>query len=260
MTLDDLPTQWRTTNEAAATREQREQLIAATRHRVNRLWGQILRRDVTETIAAVFVGIFFGRYVFATNLVVSMSALWLVWWALKIVYKMHRTRTIRKPASLDAPVREFCRIELDRLDRQIQLQRRVLWWYIAPCMVGVNAFFIGLAGFGIASVVYCIVTLLLAWGIFALNMRAVAKGLVPARDELASLLSQLDGAAASPSSLASPVSVEGARSDAGRASKLGLLADAFYGASVGPAAAAKSSVLVAKFVALVSLIIGLFVA
>src|SRR5947208_9144935 len=168
MTLDDLDTEWRATNEAAATKEQREQLIAATRHRVNRLWGQIFRRDVKETIAAVFVAIFFGRYIFATNFVVSMSALWLVYWALQVIYKMYRTRTIRKPASLDAPVQEFCRIELDRLDRQIQLLRSVLWWYIAPCMIGVNAFFIGLAGFGIASVVYCIFTLLLGWWLYAL--------------------------------------------------------------------------------------------
>src|SRR5437588_11764949 len=100
MTLDDLPTQWRTTNEAAATSEQREQLIAATRHRVKRLWGQIFRRDVTETIAAVFVMIFFGRYCFVDDYVVRISAVCLVFWALGIVYRLHRTRTIRKPASL----------------------------------------------------------------------------------------------------------------------------------------------------------------
>ena len=82
---------------------------------------------------------------------------------------MHRTRTIQRPASPDAPVREFCRIELGRLDRQIQLLRGVLWWYIAPCVVGVNVMFVGMAGFGAASVVYGLVTLLLAWGLYALN-------------------------------------------------------------------------------------------
>src|SRR5262245_47828025 len=134
MKLDELGTQWRAMNEAAATQEQREQLIAATRHRLKRLWGQIFRRDVTETIAAVLSSVFFGQYLFATNFVVSISAWLLVSWAVSVIYKMHRTRTIRKPASLDAPVRDFCRIELDRLDRQIKLQRSVLWWYIAPCM------------------------------------------------------------------------------------------------------------------------------
>ena len=62
-------------------------------------------------------------------------------------------------------MREFCRIELDRLDRQIQLLRSVLWWYIAPCILGVNIMFVGMAGLGIDSLVYFIVTLLFAWGI-----------------------------------------------------------------------------------------------
>ncbi|HLJ93640.1 MAG TPA: hypothetical protein VKU02_10665 [Gemmataceae bacterium] len=186
-------------NEIAATKEQREQLIVATCRRVDRISGQIFRRDICETIAAVFVMIFFGRYCYvapAERILSKIGAGFLVCWALFIISRLHRTRTIQKPASIDAPVREFCRIELDRLERQIQLQRSVLSWYLAPCMVGVNTFFIGLAGFGIASLVYCIVTLLLAWGIDALNRRAVAKGLVPLRNELASLLTQFDEAVA----------------------------------------------------------------
>jgi hypothetical protein len=147
----------------------------------------------------VFVIIFFGRHCFGapTDHVVSkLGAALLVCWAGFIIYKLHWTRTIQQPASLDAPVREFCRIELDRLDRQIRLLRSVLWWYIAPCMIGVNIFFVGLAGLGMASLVYAIVTLLLGWGIYALNMRAVAKELAPRRNELASLLSQLGDAIA----------------------------------------------------------------
>lgn len=194
MSLDELDREWRATNEGAATKEQRERLIATTSHRVERFWGQIFRRDVRETIAAMVVIIVFGRYCYvepADYAVSKIGAGFLVCWALFIIYKMHRTRTIQRPTSLDAPVREFCRIELARLDRQIQLSRSVLWWYIAPCIIGVNTMFIGLAGFGIDSLVYCLVTLLLAWGIYALNMRAVAKELVPARNELVGLLSQL---------------------------------------------------------------------
>lgn len=240
MTLDELDTEWRAANEAAATSEQRERLIAATHRRVNRLWARIFRRDLRETIAAVFVALFFGRYVIGTNLVVSMSAAWLVLWALKVIYKMHRARTIRMPAPPDAPVREFCRIELDRLSHQIRLLRSMLWWYIAPCMIGVNAFFIGHTGFGIASVVYGVATLLLGWWLYALNRRAVAMELEPARTELANLLNQLDDTTASPSSLAGAVSLERIGND--------------------PLAAARATVLAAKSVALVSLLLGLIVA
>jgi hypothetical protein len=53
-----------------------------------------------------------------------------------------------------------------------------------------------MAGLGTASLAYGIATLLFAWGIYVLNMRAVAKDLVPPRNELANLLSQLEDAGA----------------------------------------------------------------
>jgi hypothetical protein len=200
MNLDELGSAWRATNEVAGTQEQRDQLVATTCRRVERFWGRIVRRDVVETIAAVVVIVIFGQYCLvapADHVVSRISAGFLVGWALFVIYKLHRTRTIQRPTSLDAPVREFCRTELDRLDRQIQLLGSVLWWYIAPCIIGVNVMFIGMAGLGADSFAYGLVTLLLAWGIYALNRRAVAKELVPCRNDLASLLSQL-GDAVSP--------------------------------------------------------------
>jgi hypothetical protein len=193
MNLDELGEEWRATNEVAATKDQRDQLIATTCRRVERFWGRIFRRDMIETIAAVFVIIIFGPIMTRPDRVIaSIGAGILVFWALFIIWKLHRARTVQQPAPLDAPVREFCRIELDRLDRQIQLLRSVLWWYIAPCIIGVNIVFIGMGGSRNESLVYGISTLLLAWGLYALNMSAIAKQLVPPRNELANLLSQLE--------------------------------------------------------------------
>ena len=193
MRFDDLPSAWQKENVESLSPEDREATIARVCRRVERIGGTIFRRDLVETIAAIFVIVFFGRAVFTVDSLVSkIGAGFIVLWALYIIWKLHRTRTIQQPAPLDAPVREFCRIELDRLDRQIQLLRSVLWWYIAPAMFGANLVFVGISGLGADSRVYFIFTLLLAWGIYALNMRAVAKELVPARDELASLLSQLE--------------------------------------------------------------------
>jgi hypothetical protein len=193
MTFDDLPSAWQQENEQSLSPEDREATVARVCRSVERIGGTILRRDLVETIAAVFVIFWFGRMViFIDSLVARIGAGFVVLWALFIIWKLHRTRTIQQPAPLDVPVREFCRIELDRMDRQIKLLRSVLWWYIAPAMLGANVVFVGMAGFGLASLVYGITTLLLAWGIYALNMRAVAKDLGPARKELASLLNQLE--------------------------------------------------------------------
>jgi hypothetical protein len=194
MTFDDLVPAWQEQNDHSLSPEDREALVARVCRSVERVGGAVLRRDVLETIAAVVVIIYFGRYFYGapTDYVVSKTGSgFLVCWALFIIYRLHRTRTVQRPTSLDAPVREFCRVELERLDRQIQLLGSVLWWYIAPAMIGANMMFMGMAGLGIASLVYGMATLLLSWGIYALNMRA-ANGLVPLRNELASLLSQLE--------------------------------------------------------------------
>jgi hypothetical protein len=180
MKFDDLAIAWKQQNDQPLSAEDREAMIARVCRRVERLGGVVIRRDVIEAIAAVFVIIYFGRYCYvapADYLVSKSGAAFLVCWAVFAIYKMYRARTIQKPASLDAPVREFCRTELGRLDRQIELLRSVMWWYIAPCIIGVNIMFVGMAGFGIASLVYGIATLLFAWGLYALNMRAVAKSL-----------------------------------------------------------------------------------
>jgi CubicO group peptidase (beta-lactamase class C family) len=89
-------------------------------------------------------------------------------------------------------------------------------------------------------------------------MRAVAKELAPRRDELVRLLSQLDDALGGPSSLARPVSLEMDRRNG--VTKLGLLLDVFSGVRVEPVATAKFTVLVAKSIALVTLIFCLFIA
>ena len=151
MNLDELGKEWRATNEVAATKEQREQLIAATRRRVERLWGRIFSRDVRRDKRSrgpdyLFLAGGAGcQPILVLNkqgsvVISKIGAGIVVCWALFVIYKLHRTRTIQEPASLDAPVREFCRIELDRLDRQIRLLRSILWWYIAPGMVGAQHF------------------------------------------------------------------------------------------------------------------------
>jgi hypothetical protein len=110
MKFDDLAPVWQEQNIHSLSPEDREAMVARVCRRVERLSGAVLRRDVIETIAAVVVIIFFGRYVFlapSDYIVSKIGAGFLVCWAVFIIYKMHRTRTIEQPASLDVPVREF---------------------------------------------------------------------------------------------------------------------------------------------------------
>src|SRR5262245_45250688 len=194
MKFDDLAAVWQEQNDHSLSPEDREAMIARVCRRVERVGGTILRRDLIETVTAVVLIFVFGWMVISLDDLISrVGAGSLVLSLLLIIWKLHRTRTIQCPAPIDAPVRDFCRIELDRLDRQIQLLRRVLWWYIAPIVAGANMVYIGTNGLGIDSLFYVLFTVLLAWFIYALNMLAVATELIPLHDEVADVLSRLEG-------------------------------------------------------------------
>ncbi|MGQ0635476.1 MAG: hypothetical protein ACT4QC_12750 [Planctomycetaceae bacterium] len=194
MNLDDLGREWRATNEVAATQEQRDRLIAVTCRRVERFWGQIVRRDLIETVVAVVLIFVFGRMVISLDdLISKVGAGIVLLCCVFIIWKLHRARTVQRPAPIDAPVRDFCRIELDRLDRQIRLLGGVLWWYIAPILVGADLVYVGSSGLGIDSLFYVLFTVLLGWFILAMNRLTVTGQLKPLHEEVAGVLSQLEG-------------------------------------------------------------------
>ncbi len=195
MTLDDLRSPWQATNRESLSPEKREELVARVCRQVERLGATIFRRDAVETIAAVAV-IFFFSFVFLRlpNLVAKLGAAVIVLSACYIVYKLHHTRMDRSPSPLDVSVRDFCKIEIERMDRQIHLLQSVLWWYIGPLMIGVNLVQFGIDGVGVGSMVYCVFTLFFGWWVHVINQKSVVKSLVPMRDELSDLFRELDEA------------------------------------------------------------------
>ena len=193
MTFDDLRSPWKDSNGETMPPEKREELVARVCRRVERLGATILHRDVIETVAAaVVVFVFSSMCLTLDKLLAKVGSAIVVISACYIIYRLHRTRMDRERSSLDASIRDFCNTEIERLDRQIQLLRSVLGWYISPILVGVNLVFIGITGGGVVSIAYCIFTLLLGWWIHSQNQKAVAKSLLPVREELAELLHELN--------------------------------------------------------------------
>lgn len=192
MTFDELRSPWQESNRELASPEKREDLVARTCRRVERLEASFVRRDVIETIAAIAACFTFGRMFLRTdNLIARIGAGIVVIAAVYIVYKLHRTRMDGKQSHMDDSVRDYCTNEVERLHRQVHLLRSVVWWYVSPILVGVNLVFFGMNGVGIGSIAYFLFTLLLGLWIYRLNQKAVAKSLIPALDELSGLLEEL---------------------------------------------------------------------
>ena len=193
MTFDDLRTPWQETNGGATSPQRREELVAHVCRRVERLGAAVVRRDVIETVAAGFVVIAFTPLFFVEfgSVLVKLGAATVIASAFYIVYRLHRTRADWTRSSLDASVREFCRVEMHRLDRQVELLRSVLWWYISPAIIGVNLVVLGIDGVGWFSVAYGLATLLFAWWVYHINQKAVDQTLIPVRNQLAGMLEEL---------------------------------------------------------------------
>lgn len=193
MKFDDLASSWQETNRADATSSRRDELIATTCRRVERLWATVLRRDLVETAAALFVLYAFTDMLWRfEGFVPRLGAAVVIGSTIRAIYQLHRSR-LKQPASkIDASVRDFCQVESDRVNEQIALLKSVAWWYVSPILLGVNLVYAGNVGFDLSSLLYLLATLLIGWGIHALNQRTVRKGFIPIREEIESLQRELD--------------------------------------------------------------------
>lgn len=194
MKLDDLRESWRQENAEAATPASREDLVAQVCRRVERFWTTVLWRDWRETVVATAVMPVFLHKVWSTNStpLVQLGAAIVVASLLFIVYWLHAERLGRPNAGADAPVRDYCRTELARIDGQIRLLRSVLAWYVGPPFLGVLLMFVGQFGLSLAGFLSVALLAVVAWWLHAINQRAVRNELIPMRDEILELLDQLD--------------------------------------------------------------------
>ncbi|MCA9030935.1 MAG: hypothetical protein KDA66_09015 [Planctomycetaceae bacterium] len=195
MTFDDLPQEWQNRKESDVPSDftSREDTISQICRKVERLNGVLDRRDLLEIGAAVFVIIAFSGMTLTMKEIVSrIGAGLVVISAIYIIFTLLRARAVAPRAAVDAPLIDFCRREVDRIQQQIALLKSVLWWYIGPIILGANLVFTGATGVGWFSAVYLLITILFGAWVYWLNERAVVKSLVPPRDELLGLLTELE--------------------------------------------------------------------
>lgn len=194
MKLEDLRGPWRDANAETATPMARDELIAHACRGVERLWAVVFRRDWIETAAAAFVMYFFLKMTWKVDaaLLERVGAGVVVAAAVFIVYRLHAVRLNQPAAALDAPVAEFCRTELSRLESQIRLLKTVHLWYVGPVFTGLVLLSLGRHGFGARFFVDLGVFVAVGWGIRVLNRYAARKQLEPIRDQLLALAKELE--------------------------------------------------------------------
>ncbi|MFB6230666.1 MAG: hypothetical protein ABEL04_05860 [Salinibacter sp.] len=169
------------------------EILRLVKDKAESLDQRIWRRDLLESIAALAVVLFFGWIVFqASSWWIQSGALIVIAGGVYIHWRLRRARTRYNDSSLDRPVAEVIRTERAKIEEQIQLLDTILWWYLAPLVLGVLLIIFGSDGWSWVSLGQTAIVLLIAAGIYALNQRGRRCTFEPRREELTRLLEQVE--------------------------------------------------------------------
>lgn len=199
--LDNLIEAWKQT--PSPNRHQPDGLLETTREADRRLRRKLFWRDLSELVAATFVGLFFYWRSRGEPPLVQTAGWMLLVGALGLAafFLFERIRSLRQHRREPANLTEALSQTEKELLRQITLLRTVAWWYLLP-IGGPLAFFI-LAD-NLASGSSLLVTVLTTglslaivggvfFWIYRLNQRAIRDDLQPQLDHVRKNLRQMRG-------------------------------------------------------------------
>lgn len=193
MTLDDYRDAWQE-QEPEDEYHDMEEVLSDVKERSEEWDRTIFWRDVREIGAAVLVSGLFGWWAFSAEaLLTRIGALIVVAGAVLVVWKLRRARGPGAEELAGRPVRERLEVELEKVETQIELQERVLWWYLGPVGLGLAVMVLSGGIEGWFEPVYLAVLVAVFGVVWWLNQRAVECTHRPRRDELERLLRRLDG-------------------------------------------------------------------
>jgi CubicO group peptidase (beta-lactamase class C family) len=190
---DDLKRLWQEQRFDAPPALADEQQLAAMKRKMKGFGRSIFWRDCRESIAAVFIIIYFGWQFFVVSsllpklgcVILVLSSVFICW------YPLRQKRRVAAAAP-DATMTEALECELKKIEVEIGLLRSIFWWYLLPLGVGVLVFYLGIrlslassvADLLASSAGYVVFVLALYAFIYWLNQRAVDKCLLPLKREL----------------------------------------------------------------------------
>ena len=198
MNFEDLQKTWQSSSPTATITIDSHMLLKEVRRNQQQFWATIFWRDVREAGVAFLLTIFFvpigiWRHDWTFDM---LGLICLGVGTFMIVDRFIQRR--KRPVAND-PLKGCIVRSLHEVNHQVWLLKNVGWWYLLPLTGGlVIADFVRFchSNHGWNAFVHLstneLVNLLLCWGIYWLNQRAVRKSLVPRRDELEGLLASLE--------------------------------------------------------------------
>jgi hypothetical protein len=190
MNLDDLKPTWQGEDFSGP---KFDEYAASIRQRGRTFEAHILSRDRIEMVSAIFVilaaipGILNGP-----NWMFRLGFVFVVVGTIEVIAVMTWARKKDRLPAVDLPLREYCDVQLRRIDRQIWLTERVLWWYLLPLMIGAPLVFFSVPTHWVFQGIVVGAVLAICIYVYRRNQQGAKLQLRPLRDSFAAVLDQLD--------------------------------------------------------------------
>jgi hypothetical protein len=197
--FEDLQNTWRSQDAGATVTINVDVLLKEVRRNERQLRATIFWRDVREVGAALALAAYFAYQSLHhhqwAEWVVAAACLW-------VGAFMGADRLIqrRKQPAISDSLKTCVETSLHQVNHQIWLLKNVLWWYLLPPAMALGVL-ISYWGWqardsGVTALVVWVISALVIglvyWGIYRLNQSAVRKHLEPRREELETLLVNLE--------------------------------------------------------------------
>lgn len=153
---------------------------------------EIKKRDRLEELAALAGGSFFLIPFFShENLFVKIGCILIILFAIEVVIVLRLFR--KEPRTEGFSLSEQFKEELRFFRKQRALSEKIVFWYIAPCFVGLTFFAYGLSANGWMFGIHTAFNVFIAVYIYRLNRKAVKERYNPLIYRLEELLAGLAG-------------------------------------------------------------------
>ena len=201
MTFDELKKTWRSQKGDPKLAIDPGLLLKEIKRNKEDFESSIFWRDIGEIGCAILLTAVFSYYGIRDNLW-PMLLLALLCMGVGIFLVADRMVQKRRQPCLSDSIFNCAKSSLAQINHQIWLVKNILWWYLLPLGVGLIFFFsyVGISvmisenpsiGYLLFFLTCIFGTILLYWGIYWLNQRAIRKGLAPRKRELEDILNSL---------------------------------------------------------------------
>jgi Flp pilus assembly protein TadB len=155
----------------------------------------IQSRDKLELLACLAVCLIFGYILFASHSMwKQIGSAILILSAIFIAYKLKSTQIRSKSDTVKCnhSMEQHLKLELKQVRSQKKMLRNIVWWYIAPIVVGLSFFTMGFESGVVIQIIYMCVVIILSAVVWQLNQRVVRSKFDPLIKEIEEAIQSLN--------------------------------------------------------------------